>query len=189
MALYGAWSGELTPALTQGGFSDVQAGAIGSLATFAGIVGGVAAGVTTDLPSLRRHLKSVLCTLSVLSAVLFLPLSFALPPLGKLLPPSVSSWLSYPWLLFVCGLGGLIRGGMDPLFFELAAETAYDSPSRAGPDEAGTLLTLLYHLILTVALSIPSAPLMAIVLPAMPAALLTGLLFLAPIKIKYERRT
>jgi len=81
-----------------------------------------------------------------------------------------------------------LRGGMDPLYFELAAETAWDSASRGGPDTAGTLLTLLYHLILTAALSIPSGALMAIVLPSMPVALLVGVFLLLPLRVKYDRR-
>lgn len=186
MALYGAWSGELTPALTQGGYSDKAAGAIGSVVTFAGIVGGVGAGWATDLPGLRKSLKGVVVGLSLASAALFLPLSFALPPFSNLLPHAASAWLSFPTLIVVCGLGGLLRGGLDPLFFELAAETAWDI--KAGPDMAGSILTLLYHLLLCAALSIPSATLMAIVLLSMPLALLVGALVLLPVKVSYERR-
>jgi hypothetical protein len=186
MALYGAWSGELTPALTQGGYSDGAAGAIGSVVTFAGILGGVGAGWATDLPALRKSLKGVVVGLSLASAALFLPLSLALPPFSTLLPHAASAWLSFPALLAVCGLGGLVRGGLDPLFFELAAETAWDI--KAGPDMAGSLLTLLYHLLLCAALSIPSATLMAIVLLSMPLALLVGALVLFPVKVSYERR-
>ena len=187
MAWFGAWSGELTPALTAAGaFTDAQAGSIGALTTFAGMAGGLAAGWATDLPALRRSLKSVVVALALASAALFLPLALALPPLSALLPPSASAWLSFPTLMALCGLAGAVRGGADPLFFELAAETAAEV--GVGADMAGTLLTLLYHVLLTLTLSMPAAPLMAVVLPGMPVALLAGAAGLVCVRVQYSRR-
>ena len=187
MAFYGAWSGELTPALTAGGrFSDAQGGSIGSLATFAGIAGGIASGYATDMPLLRQSLKAVVIVLALASAVLFLPLALALPPLDGLLNGSASAWLSFPTLMAVCGLAGFVRGGMDPLFFELSAEAA--AGVGVGADMAGSVLTLVYHVLLCATLSMPARPLMAIVLVGMPVALLLGALVLAPLQIVYSRR-
>jgi len=187
MAWYGAWSGELTPALTaRGRFTDAQAGSIGALATFLGMAGGVAAGWLTDQPLLQRALKGVALALALASALLFLPLALALPPLDGLLPSAASAWLTFPLLMALCGAAGFVRGGMDPLYFELAAETA--SEVGVGADMAGSVLTLLYHVLLTLTLSMPAAPLMAIVLVGMPIALLVGAGGLVCVRVQYTRR-
>ena len=187
MAFFGAWSGELTPALTAGGaFTDAQAGSIGSLCTFAGIAGGIAAGAATDAPLLQRSLKAVIAGLALASAALFLPLALALPPLSGVLPPAASAWLSFPTLMALCGAAGFLRGGMDPLFFELASDTAWEV--GVGADMAGSVLTLLYHLLLCATLSMPAKPLMAIVLVGMPVALVVGVGLLALVRVGYGRR-
>jgi hypothetical protein len=187
MAWFGAWSGELTPALTAGGrFSDAQAGSIGALTTFAGIAGGVCAGGLTDLPALQRSLRGVVLALALASALLFLPLALALPPLSALLPSAASAALTFPALMALCGAAGFVRGGLDPLFFELAAETAAEV--SVGADMAGSVLTLVYHVLLSATLSVPAAPLMATVLAGMPLALLAGAAGLVCVRVEYRRR-
>ena len=187
MAWFGAWSGELTPALTAGGrFSDAQAGSIGALTTFMGIAGGVCAGGLTDLPALQRSLKGFVVALALASALLFLPLALALPPLSALLPGAAGAALTFPALMALCGAAGFVRGGLDPLFFELAAETAWEV--RVGADMAGSVLTLIYHVLLSATLSVPAAPLMATVLAGMPLALLVGAAGLVCVRVEYSRR-
>ena len=87
----------------------------------------------------------------------------------------------------MCTLGGALRGGVDPLYFELAAETAWEA--GAGPDVAGAVLTLLYHVALCAVLSVPAGPLLTVVLPGMPACLVLGAALLAPVGVAYSRRT
>jgi len=191
MAVFGAWSGVIPAALTDPavGFSSDAAGAMGSFNTFAGIAGGVVAGAATDLPLLRRSLKTVVCLLAVASAALFAPIALALPPVsGWAGPLSLAGALggSYPALLALCTAAGALRGATDPLFFELAAEAAHAVGAGAGP--SGALLTLLYHLALCVALSMPAAALQAGVMPGMPVALLVGAALLLPARIAYTRR-
>jgi hypothetical protein len=74
---------------------------------------------------------------------------------------------------------------MDPLFFELASDTAWEV--GVGADMAGSVLTLLYHLLLCAALSMPAKPLMAIVLVGMPVALVVGVGLLALGRVGYGR--
>ena len=182
MAFFGAWSGVLTAALTppHGALSDGQAGLLGALVTFAGIAGGTAAGWATDRPPLRRSLRGVLGALALSSAALFLPLALALRAGGG------PAWLTYPVVTALCTLGGALRGGMDPLYFELAAETAWEA--GGGADVAGTFLTLIYHLLLCFVLSVPGAQLLPIVLPGMPVCLVAGALLLLPVRVAYTRR-
>jgi hypothetical protein len=184
MAFYGAWSGVLTAALTppQGRLTDAQAGLLGALVTFAGIAGGALAGWATDRPLLRRALRGVLAALAVASALLFLPLAFALGGSGGGAP----SWLSYPLVVALCTLGGAMRGGMDPVYFELAAETAWEA--GAGADVSGAVLTFVYHVLLCCVLSVPASQLLVVVLPGMPVVLALGALLLIPLKVQYTRR-
>ena len=61
MGVYGAWSGVLSPVLTSGGqFSSAQAGTLGSVNTFAGIVGGTVAGYVADSPLFATRLKGLM---------------------------------------------------------------------------------------------------------------------------------
>ena len=185
MAFYGAWSGVLPSALQGAGLTAVQAGNMGAINTFAGILGGLLAGALTDLPALRTSLKAVIAALSLSSGALFLLLALALPPLA---PASGGlSGLSYGALLALCALAGALRGGVDPLFFELAAEAAHAVGGSAG--SAGAVLTLLYHAALCCVLSVPADPLKAAVLPGMPAALLVSVLLMLPAQVAYGRRS
>jgi hypothetical protein len=194
MAFYGAWSGVLTAALTppQGPLTDDQAGLLGALVTFAGIAGGALAGWATDRPPLRRALRGVLGALAVASALLFLPLALALPPLSGVFGGGNSggsgapAWLSYPLVVGLCTLGGALRGGMDPLYFELAAETAWEA--GAGADVSGAVLTFVYHVLLCCVLSVPAKQLLVVVLPGMPLCLALGALLLFPVVVNYTRR-
>ena len=180
----------LTAALTppQGRLSDDQAGLLGALVTFAGIAGGALAGWATDRPPLRRALRGVLGALAVASAVLFLPLALALPPLSGVFGGGggAPAWLSYPLVVALCTIGGALRGGMDPLYFELSAETAWEA--GAGADVSGAVLTLVYHVLLCCVLSVPAKQLLVVVLPGMPLCLALGALLLVPLSVKYTRR-
>jgi hypothetical protein len=190
MAMYGAWSGVITSALTapEVGFSNAAAGAMGYATTFAGIAGGLLAGWATDLPALRRSLKTAVVLLSLAAAALLAPIAAALPPLAGALGGGLASGLgaSFPAILALATLAGLLRGATDPLFFELAAEAAHSVGAGAGA--AGALLTLLYHLALCAALSVPAAPLQAAVLTGMPVALIISAAIILPARIKYLRR-
>ena len=146
MALWGAWSGVL-PSVLSPQYTAVQAGTVGSVATFASIGGGLVAGLATDTPPLRRHLRAVVLTLCLVSGGLFALLACALPPVSA---PALA--LSFPALLALVGLAGAVRGGADPLSFELAARAA--APLSGG--EAGGGLTLWYHLLLTFSLLLPA---------------------------------
>jgi hypothetical protein len=183
MAFYGAWSGVLTAALTppQGRLTDDQAGLLGALVTFAGIAGGALAGWATDRPPLRRALGAVLAALAAGSAALFAPLAAA-----GVLSGGAPAWLSFPLVVALCTLGGALRGGMDPLYFELAAETAWEA--GAGADVSGAVLTFVYHVLLCCVLSVPAKQLLVVVLPGMPVCLVLAALLLAPVKVNYTRR-
>lgn len=186
MAIYGAWSGVLPSVLTNGTglYTDAQAGTFGSINTFAGIVGGLAAGVLTDVKALRTRLIPVVAGLLLASTVCFGLVSAALPPLQ--LTPLATLTGSYPGLLALCGLAGLLRGGTDPLFFELSAEAVADRGVSAGT--AGSALTFWYHLVLCLLLSVPPAPLQAAAMPAMALCLLLSAALLLPVKVAYTRR-
>ena len=133
MAVYGAWSGTL-PSVLSPRFSDGQAGAMGSLNTFIGCVGGLAVGMLTDHPRLRKSLKSAVIVLCVSSAVIFGVLAMALGPAAI---SSVQDNLSFGALLALCAFAGLLRGGADPLFFELSAELVHPTPAGTAGKKEG----------------------------------------------------
>ena len=149
MAVYGAWSGVLTTLLAPR-FTGSDAGAFGTVATFAGIFGGVLTGVLCDAPFLRSRLIEVTAVLCFVSGVAFALLAAALRPVS--MEPFASS-LGFAALLAVCGFGGAVRGGADPLYFELAAQQA----GVGGGGAAGAVLTFFYHAVLVVCLSVPPA--------------------------------
>jgi hypothetical protein len=179
MAVYGAWSGTL-PSVLSPRFSDGQAGALGSVNTFSGVVGGLVAGLATDAPALRRRLKSVVLALCLSSAAAFGVLAAALGPAAA---PSVASALSFPALVAICGLAGLLRGGADPLFFELSAELVHPLPAGT----SGGVLTFIYHAALVVCLSLPPG-VMSWSMVAMTVALVAAAALLAPVRVAYVRR-
>lgn len=179
MAWYGAWSGVLPTVLTPR-FTDAQAGSFGSVNTFAGIVGGLLAGLITDHPRLRKQLGLVVQVLALASAALFAVLALAVPPYSQL------PQLSYGALLALCGAAGLLRGGTDPLFFELSAEAVYPAGVPAGT--AGGVLTFWYHILLVATLSMPSDTLTRISMAGMGAVLAASALLMLAVRVQYTRR-
>lgn len=182
MAAYGGWSGVLTSALTPR-FSDSQAGAMGSVNTFAGILGGLAAGLVTDHPRLRHHLKSTVQALAVSSAAFFALLALSVPPFAQ---ASLVSALPFPALAVICAVAGLLRGGTDPLFFELVSEVVH--PAGVSPGLAGGVLTFWYHVILCIMLSVPPDFLQHWLMVAMAAFMLLSAVMLVSVKVTYTRR-
>jgi len=188
MAIYGMWSGVLPAVLTAlpGGaaFSDVQAGALGSVNTFAGIAGALLAGWASDAPVLRTRLLPLTAALLAASALFFAAVALPLPPLAvAALAPVARSFGSVVALVAVAGL---LRGGADPLFFELAAESVAGAGVPAGT--AGAVLTFFYHLVLVGLLGLPPAALAAFTLPGMALCLLLSALLLLPVRVAYTRR-
>ena len=179
MAVYGAWSGTL-PSVLSPRFSNADAGALGCVNTFAGVAGGLAVGALTDHPSLQHSLKAATVGLCVASAALFGALALALGPAAV---PSVASGLSFGALAALCAAAGGLRGGADPLFFELSAELSHPAPAGT----AGAVLTFWYHLALVAALSVPPAA-MAWSMVAMSAALGVAAALLLPVAVSYQRR-
>jgi hypothetical protein len=188
MAIYGMWSGVLPAVLTElpgrAAYSDVQAGAFGSVNTFAGILGGLLAGAATDAPWLRRRLVPVTAALLAAAALFFAAFALPVPPLavGTLAPLAGS----YASMMALVAAAGLLRGGADPLFFELAAESVAGAGVPAGT--AGAVLTFFYHLVLVALLAVPPATLAFITMPGMALCLALSALMLLPVRITYTRR-
>jgi len=188
MAIYGMWSGVLPAVLTElpgrAAYSDVQAGAFGSVNTFAGILGGLLAGAATDAPWLRRRLVPVTAALLAAAALFFAAFALPVPPLavGALAPLAGS----YASMMALVAAAGLLRGGADPLFFELAAESVAGAGVPAGT--AGAVLTFFYHLVLVGLLAVPPAALALITMPGMALCLALSALMLLPVRITYTRR-
>ena len=188
MAIYGMWSGVLPAVLTElpgrAAYSDVQAGAFGSVNTFAGILGGLLAGAATDAPWLRRRLVPVTAALLAAAALFFAAFALPVPPLavGALAPLAGS----YASMMALVAAAGLLRGGADPLFFELAAESVAGAGVPAGT--AGAVLTFFYHLVLVALLAVPPATLAFITMPGMALCLALSALMLLPVRITYTRR-
>jgi hypothetical protein len=185
MAFYGAWSGELPSVLTANGlYTDVQAGAFGSVNTFAGIIGGVAIGWATDAPVLRSQLIPVIIVLALASTACFGLFAGALAPDA---PSSLAGLAgSYPLLLTLVAAAGFLRGGTDPLFFEATAEAVAERGVPEGT--AGAVLTFFYHAVLCLILSVPPAALQAAALPGMAVCLFAAAVLLAPVNLAYTRR-
>ena len=177
MAVNGAWAGVL-PTVLSPRFSDSQAGVFGSVNTFAGIAGGLAFGAASDTRGLRTSLRPLLIGLCVSSALLYGAIALSLKPIEL---PAFS--LSFWPLLLLCGAAGLLRGGVDPLFFEAAAETA--SPHSAGT--AGGILTFFYHIVLVCCLSLQPG-VMQWSMTAMAGCLVLSAALLVPVRITYARR-
>lgn len=172
LGVYGGWSGVLIPVLSshhamgRHALTASQAGWLGSANTFAGIGGAVILGLLTDVPSWQRQLKSVVLVGSGLSAVLFVLVALGLPPfsIGSLQAGGFALQMS------LCSLAGFARGGLDPLYFELAAEAGF--PAAAGL--AGGMVCFVYHATIVVFLALPPDVLARWALTLMPAAMLVS---------------
>jgi hypothetical protein len=182
MAVYGLWSGVL-PTVLSPRFTDAQAGAFGSVNTFAGIVGGLVAGLVTDVKALRHHLKTVVQVLALLSAGAFAVVAISVPPFEV---SAVSDYLGYAGLMGVFAAAGLLRGGTDPLFFELSAEVSHPAGVPAGA--AGGVLTFFYHVVLCGFLSTPPDILSRWTMVGMGALMAASAVLLIPLRVAYTRR-
>eukprot|EP00041_Stephanoeca_diplocostata_P008890 m.132997 g.132997 ORF g.132997 m.132997 type:complete len:487 (+) comp17519_c0_seq1:330-1790(+) len=181
MGLYGMWSGVL-PAVLPSSWGDAEAGYFGLANTLCGIVGGVLAGVLTDVRSMQQRLRTVTGVALVLAGILFAVFAAALPPVSW--HPLHTLAESRAPLLVVCSLAGFFRGVTDPLFFELSAEAAY--PFSAGT--AGSVLTFGYHVALVISLSLPSSVLTRWSLTAMAVAMGFCTVLVVFARVQYQRR-
>eukprot|EP00730_Choanoeca_flexa_P010314 TRINITY_DN17455_c0_g1_i1.p1 TRINITY_DN17455_c0_g1~~TRINITY_DN17455_c0_g1_i1.p1 ORF type:complete len:475 (+),score=68.02 TRINITY_DN17455_c0_g1_i1:49-1473(+) len=179
MGVYGAWSGVL-PNVLSSRFSDTMAGAFGAVNTFAGIVGGLLIGWSTDSKLLAPRLKTVAVLLSLSAAAVFFILALAFSPYRW---QPFASW-STTALLTMCGLAGFLRGSVDPLYFEMAADAIHPGPAGV----AGSVLTFLYHALAVASLSVPADQLNMWAMTLMYAAIaLTGVM-LIPVRMQYFAR-
>jgi hypothetical protein len=191
MAVYGMWSGVLPSVLSQISptagsptYSDVQCGWFGFSNTIAGIFGGLLFGGITDFSIFRKRLITISIILLIFSAVFFGLIALALPPIQI---QSLSSLaISYSSMLSLCIMAGFLRGGSDPLFFELVAESVSSVGVPAGT--AGAVLTFFYHVVLVILLAVPPSFLATITLPGMAAACFIGALLMVPARVVYNRR-
>lgn len=178
MGAYGAWSGVLLPVLTTSGMDPQEASDIGAYNTLAGVVGGVAIGLVVAMPQIATRLRVTLVLLSLAGAATFTVVLLALPPLDVV-------HLSKTSIVLLCTLGGLFRGMLDPLFFELATEISYPS----SPAVVGGVLTVWTHVVMVIVLSLPSGPVNDIAMYLMPVALVLTATMVCLVKDKYHRRT
>lgn len=111
--------------------------------------GGISTGLACDHPLLRTRLRTVTIVVCLAAAVGFGVLAAALPPIAA---PSLSSITFWPVLALVAFAGG-VRGGGDPLFFEMIA--AVGAPLGVPAGTAGGLLTFFYHFVLAACLLAP----------------------------------
>jgi hypothetical protein len=188
MAMYGGWSGVLTPALTSApvSLSMEQAGLLGTLNTLAGICGGILTALLCDTPRFNRSLKPIMTVLCALSVLCFGAMALAVPnPFNYILQMPGGGPLSYGWLALLCTAAGFFRGGLDPLYFELVAEEAHPIPAGT----AGGVLTFFYHALLCVCLTLPPALLTRWLLVLMAGCMVVSGVLLSMAKISYKRST
>lgn len=174
MAAFGAWSGVLPTVLANAGFSSAAAGNLGAVNTLAGCVGGLAAGVAADAKAFRIWTKSGTIILALAAAAAFAPLAWA----AQSAPGSA--------LLAAATIAGFLRGGTDPLFFELAADAAAETGATA--ESGGGLLTLIYHVLLCGMLSLSPGVVQSLALPGMPICLIVGAAMLIPSRLNLGAR-
>jgi hypothetical protein len=180
MAVFGMWSGVLPAAVTAGGaYTDTQAGVFGTVVTFAGVAGALAAAAATDVRALRDRIKAVVAGLSVAAAAAFALLAVGVAPFQQL-------DYGFAGLVALFALAGALRGGTDPLFFELCAEAG--ATIGVPPGTAGAVLTFGYHALLCVLLLLPPAVLQHWLFVAMAALMLVSAVLLAPAQLAYTRR-
>lgn len=191
MAIYGMWSGvlpsvlsQISPTAGQPTYSDVQCGWFGFSNTVAGIIGGLIFGGITDFTFFRNRLIIMSILLLLLSAAFFGVIAMALPPIQ--FPSLASVAVSYPTMLSICIAAGFLRGGSDPLFFELVAESVSTAGVPAGT--AGAVLTFFYHVVLVILLAVPPTTLATITLPGMAVCLVISALMMIPSRVTYMRR-
>jgi hypothetical protein len=174
MAAFGAWSGVLPTVLANAGFSPAAAGALGAVNTLAGCVGGLAAGVAADAKAFRIWSKTIAVVLALAAAAAFAPLAWA----AQRAPGDL--------LLAAATIAGFLRGGTDPLFFELAADAAAETGATA--ESGGGLLTLIYHVLLCGMLSLSPGVVQSLALPGMPICLIVGAALLMPSRLNLGAR-
>ena len=186
------WSGvlpsvlsQISPTAGQPTYNDVQCGWFGFSNTLAGIIGGLLFGGITDFLFFRTRLIIISIVLLMSSAVFFGLIAFALPPIQFQSLASIA--VSYPTMLSLCVAAGFLRGGSDPLFFELVAESVSSKGVPAGT--AGAVLTFFYHVVLVILLAVPPSTLATITLPGMAACLLIAALLMVPARVSYTRRS
>ena len=180
MAVFGMWSGVLPAAVTAGGaYTDAQAGVFGTVVTFAGVAGALACAAATDAPALRMRLKAVVAGLSVAAAAAFALIAVGVAPFQEI-------DFGAAGLITLFALAGALRGGTDPLFFELCAEVA--APLGVPPGTAGAVLTFGYHVLLCVLLALPADFLQHWLFIAMAALMLASAAMLAPAHVAFTRR-
>jgi hypothetical protein len=78
----------------------------------------------------------------------------------------------------------MLRGALDPLFFELGTELAFPIP----PGTIGIVLTVWVHLVMIFFLSVPSSAINKVTMLAMAVAMALCGWFLALVKEQYHRR-
>ncbi len=162
MGMYGTWSGLLPAFLDQNGggggnngtlprmgldLTSEQAGVLGTLNTFAGIAGGLLAGASTAWVFQHRRVRTVLCVCCVLSGTAFGLAACMVEPF-VVFGGQVPYWA----LALVFSVAGVVRGCIDPLIFEYAADLVF--PASAGT--AGGLLTIGAHIFMVVTFALPS---------------------------------
>lgn len=84
----------------------------------------------------------------------------------------------------LCSLAGFSRGGLDPLYFELAAEVGH--PAAAGL--VGGLICFVYHASVIGFLAMPPALLDRWAMTVMPAAMVLSGGILVAARVTYARR-
>eukprot|EP00035_Acanthoeca_spectabilis_P012977 m.236014 g.236014 ORF g.236014 m.236014 type:complete len:115 (+) comp15769_c0_seq11:1210-1554(+) len=82
MGVYGMWSGVLTSVLPSS-WGDATAGYFGLANTLSGIVGGVLAGLLTDVRSMQKKLKTCIIVALLGAGAFFTLFAVALPPLSE----------------------------------------------------------------------------------------------------------
>jgi hypothetical protein len=78
----------------------------------------------------------------------------------------------------------MLRGALDPLFFELGTELAFPIP----PGTIGVVLTVWVHLVMILFLSVPSSIINKVTMMAMAVAMALCGWFVALVKEQYRRR-
>eukprot|EP00039_Didymoeca_costata_P022489 m.346798 g.346798 ORF g.346798 m.346798 type:complete len:453 (+) comp30398_c0_seq1:59-1417(+) len=177
MGVYGLWSGVLTEVLPSS-WSDQLKGDFGLVNTVCSVAGGLFGGFITDLPSLQKRLKSV----SIISMALATALFFGFA--ANFFPLHFFHFKGEALLFSICATAGFTRGIVDPLYFEMSADIAHPHPAST----AGSILTLVYHVVLVISLSIPSGILAKWALTATAFVMLACTLLLTITQMKYPRR-
>lgn len=178
MGAYCSWSGVL-PTICEGQFSASRSGLLASLNTVGSIFGGFLLGWLSDKPPLCFRLKGAMMVLLLGAAIEFALLGLAFTPY------SVFGPLPYAIVVYVATLAGIFRGGLDPLFFELASEISYP----ASPGLLGSLITVACHMVMILFLSVPADILNRWASTALAVIMLAALVAMAFVRERYPRRS